>query len=130
MRATKEEVEKLLDFGFIEEAKYTTRLSNVIMVKKQSRKWRMCTDYTDLENACLKDTYRLPSIDRLMDKAAGQKILSFLYAYSSYNQIWIHHGDKENMTFMTNEANFFYEVISFDLKNAGATYQRRMDKVF
>ena len=31
---------------------------------------------------------------------------------------------------MTDFDNFYYEVMSFGLKNAGATYQRLMDQIF
>ena len=90
----------------------------------------MCTNYTNLNKACPKDTYPLPSIDRLVDDAAGHKVLSFLDAYSGYNQIPMYPPDKEKTTFIMEEANFYYEVMSFGLKNAGAIYQRLMDKVF
>jgi len=46
--------------GFIQEAQYTTWLSNVVFVKKENGKWRMCTD---LNKACPKDSYSLSSID-------------------------------------------------------------------
>jgi len=42
----------------------------------------------------------------------------------------MHPGDKENIAFKTNEENYFYEVMSFGLKNVGATYQRLIDKIF
>jgi len=42
----------------------------------------------------------------------------------------MHPKDKLKTTFMTNNANYFYEVMPFELKNAGAMYQRLMDKVF
>jgi len=71
-----------------------------------------------------------PEHYRLVDGAAGQKIMSFLDAYSGYNQISMHPRDKEKTAFMTADANYYYEVMPFDLKNAGATYQRLMDKVF
>jgi len=57
-------------------------------------------------------------------------MLSFLDAYSGYNQISMHPKDKEKTTFTIDDANYFYEVMSFGLKNAGATYQRLMDKIF
>jgi len=38
--------------------------------------------------------------------------------------------DKLKTAFITEEANFYYEVMPFGLKNAGATYQRFMDRVF
>ena len=69
-KATIEETDKLLQAGFIQEAQYTTWLANVVLVKKPNGKWRMCIDYTDLNKACMKDSYPLPSIDRLVDGAS------------------------------------------------------------
>jgi len=42
----------------------------------------------------------------------------------------MHQRDKTKITFLTNDVNYYYEVMSFDLKKAGVTYQRLMDKVF
>jgi len=99
-------------------------------VKKANGKWRMCVDYTDLNKACLRDAYPLPNIDRLVDGAAGNKVLSFLDAYFGYNQIPMAASDMNKTAFITDDANYFYRVMPFGLKNAGATYQRLMDKVF
>jgi len=90
----------------------------------------MCVDYTNLNKACPRDAYPLPNIDWLVDGAAGNKVLSFLDAYSSYNQIPIAASDMNKTAFITDDANYFYRVMPFGLKNAGATYQRLMDKVF
>jgi len=128
--AAKVEAEKLLNAGFIEKAQYTTLLSNVVLVKKDNGKWRMCVNYTDLNKACPRDAYPLPNIDRLVDGAAGNKVLSFLDAYSGYNQIPMAVSDMNKIAFITDDANYFYRVMPFGLKNAGATYQRLMDKVF
>jgi len=129
-KATQEETDKLVQARFIQKAHYTTWLANVVMVKKANGKWRMCVDYTDLNKACPKDSYPLPIIDRLVDGAAGNQILSFLDAYSRYNQIQMHHRDQEKTAFKTDSDNFFYKVMPFGLKNVGATYQRLMDYVF
>ncbi|GAU46453.1 hypothetical protein TSUD_402200 [Trifolium subterraneum] len=55
-------------------------LANVVLVKKSNEKWRMCVDFTDLNKACPKDPYPLPSIDRLIDGAseAFQQLKVFL----------------------------------------------------
>jgi len=90
----------------------------------------MCIDYTDLNKACPRDPYPLPNIDRLVDGAAGNKVLSFLDAYSGYNQIPMAASDMHKTAFITDDANYFYRVMPFGLKNGGATYQRLMDKVF
>jgi len=128
--AVKAEGDKLLSAGFIEEAQYTTWLSNVVLVKKANGKWRMCVEYTDLNKACPRDAYPLPNIDQLVDDAAGNKVLSFLDAYFGYNQIPMAAFDMNKTAFITDDANYFYRVMPFGLKNAGATYQRLMDKVF
>jgi hypothetical protein len=117
-----EEVAKLKKAQFIEEIKYPEWLANVVMVKKNNGKWRMCVDFTDLNKACPKDPYPLPSIDRLIEGASGYKTLSFMDAYSSYNQIKMNATDAPNTAFMTNTCNYFYKVMPFGLKNAGATY--------
>nr|KYP35142.1 Retrovirus-related Pol polyprotein from transposon 17.6 [Cajanus cajan] len=90
----------------------------------------MCTDYTDLNKACPKDAYPLPHIDALVDGAAGHHMLSFLDAYSGYNQIPMYPPDEAKTAFITDSANFCYKVMPFSLRNAGATYQRLMDKIF
>jgi len=101
------EVEKLLNVRFIVEAHYTTWLSNVVLVKKANGQWRMCVDYTDLNKACPRDAYPLPNIDRLVDGAADNKVLSFLDTYSGYNQIPMAATDMNKTTFITDNANYF-----------------------
>ncbi|XP_057758224.1 uncharacterized protein LOC130978235 [Arachis stenosperma] len=100
------------------------------MVKKHNGKWRMCVDFTDLNKACPKNSYHLPSIDCLVDNASGFEKLSFMDAYSGYNQIQMHPSNQNKTAFITEYGNYCYKVMPFGLKNTGATYQRLMDKVF
>ncbi|XP_065030515.1 uncharacterized protein LOC135653032 [Musa acuminata AAA Group] len=129
-RAIQEEVDRLLAAGFIEEAKYPRWLSNVVLVKKHNGSWRMCVDYTSLNSACPKDCYPLPKIDQLVDATAGHARLSFMDAYSGYNQIRMAPDDREHTAFLTDQGIYFYKVMPFGLKNAGATYQRTVNKMF
>jgi len=128
-QAIKEETQKLLAAGHIREIQYPEWLANVVLVKKSSGKWRMCVDFTNLNKAFPKDSYHLPSIDALVDSASGCKLLSFLDAFSGYNQIKMHPMDEEKTAFMMERSCYCYRVMPFGLKNAGATYQRLMDKV-
>jgi len=125
----KEETQKLLSARHIREIQYPEWLASVVLVKKANGKWRMCVDFTDLNKACPKDSYPLPSINALVDSASGCKMLSFLDAFSGYNQIKMHPRDESKTTFMTETCSYCYKVMPFGLKNTGATYQRLMDKV-
>ena len=57
--AVRQETSKLLKADFFREVHYPDWLSNVVMVKKTSGKWRMCVDFTDLNKACPKDSFPL-----------------------------------------------------------------------
>ncbi|PKA54406.1 RNA-directed DNA polymerase like [Apostasia shenzhenica] len=129
-RAIREEVEKLLAAGFIREITYPSWLANMVVVKKNSEKWRMCVDFTDLNKACPKDFYFLSKIDRLVDCSTGYLMMSFVDAFSGYHQIRMAKNDEEHTSFITDQGTFCYKVMPFSLKNAGATYQRMIDTVF
>ena len=115
--------------GHIREIQYPEWLTNMVLIKKANGKWRMCVDFTDLNKPCPKDSYLLPNIDALVDSASGCRLLSFLDAFSGYNQIMTHPRDECKIAFMTELSCYFYKAMPFGLKNAGATYQRLMDKV-
>jgi hypothetical protein len=86
----------------------------------------VCVDYTSLNKHCPKEPFPLPRIDQIIDSTAGCTRLSFLDAYSGYNQIKLKKEDEEMTAFITPYGVFCYQVMSFSLKNAGATYQRMM----
>ena len=125
----KEETKKLLSVDHIREIQYPEWLANVVLMKKANEKWRMCVDFMDLNKACSKDSYPLPSIDTLVDSASGCRLLNFFDAFSGYNQIKMHPRDECKTMFMTELSCYCYTVMPFGLKNARATYQRLMDKV-
>ena len=129
-KAINGEVEKLLKAKFIREVNYPEWISNVVLVKKANGKWRMCVKFTDLNKACPKDSFPLPKIDQLVDSTVGHGLLSFMDEFSGYNQIPIFEQDEESTSFTTIQGLFCYRVMSFGLKNAGATYQRLVNKVF
>ena len=76
------------------------------MVKKANGKWRMCVDFTDLNRACPKDSYPLPQIDNLVDSTARHKLLSFMDAFSSYNQIRLKETNQEKTFFVISQGLF------------------------
>jgi hypothetical protein len=129
-RAIAEEVAKLLKAGLVKEVDYPEWLANVVLVKKANNKWRMCVDFTDLNKACPKDSFLLPRIDLLVDSTSGHQLLSFMDAFSGYNQIQMAEEDQEKTSFITDRGLYCYKAMPFGLKNAGATYQRLVNKMF
>ena len=87
-------------------------------------------DYTNLNKTCPKDIFPLPRIDLIVDASARHGMLSFMDAFSCYHQIPMHPPDAEKTAFITPHRLYCYYVMPFGLKNAGATYQRLVTKIF
>ena len=124
-----EETKKLLYARFIREVTHPEWIANVVLVKKANGKYRMCVDYTDLNKACPKANYPLPTIDQLVDSTAYHWLYSFINTAKGYHQIPMKKEDEEKTSFITHEGLYCYKVMPFGLKNAGATYQRLMNHV-
>ena len=85
----KEELQKLLNAGFINSISDSEWVSPLVIVPKKNEKWRVCVDYRVLNKATQKDHFPLPFIDQVLDSLAGKKFFSFLDGFSGYNQIKI-----------------------------------------
>ena len=123
-------MEKLLEARFIRKVEYPNWLANMVVVPKKEEKWRVCIDYTNLNNACLKDSFPLSHIDQIVDSTAEQELLFFLDAFFEYHQIPMALVDEEKTAFITSHELYCYKVMPFELKNADATYQRLITKIF
>lgn len=100
------------------------------MVPKKNGKWRVCVDYSDLNNFYPKDSFSLPRINKIMDTTTRHELLSFVDAYFRYNQIPMLLKDAGKTAFTTPMGTYCYNVMSFGLKIVGATYQRRVSTLF
>ncbi|GLT31014.1 hypothetical protein SLA2020_057820 [Shorea laevis] len=128
--AIDEEIQKLLQAGFIRRVEYFEWVSNPVLVKKPNGKWRMCIDFTNLNEACPKDLHPLPNVKKLVERAAGHERMSFLDASLGYHQVQLLLDDQEKTAFYAGDAIYCYVMMSFGLKNAGATYQKLVQIVF
>ena len=129
-KAINEEVDKLLQASAIREVEYPEWLANVVLVKKENGKWRLCIDFTDVNRACPKASFPLPRIDLIVDATAGHELLNFMDAFSGYNQIRMDPDDQDKTSFVTGQGTYCYRVMPFGLKNAEATYQRLVNRMF
>ena len=101
-----------------------------MIVKKKSGRSQVCIDFINLNKACLKDSFPIPRIDQLVDATVGHSQMSFLDAFQRYHQIPLALGDQKKTNFVTPNGNYHYKVMHFGLKNARATYQRMMTRMF
>jgi hypothetical protein len=122
--AAKAEVHRLLEAKFIEPIAYPTWLANVVMVQKKSGKWRMCIDFNSLNKAYPKDNFPLPRIDKIVDSAAGCEVMSLLYCFSDYHQIYMKEEDKASTSFITPFGTHCFIRMPEGLKNVESTFSR------
>lgn len=61
-------------------------------------------------------------MNQLVDNMVRYGMLSFLDAFSGYHQISIDPSDAKKTAFITDQGTYWYRVMPFSLKNAGATY--------
>ncbi|GKV39439.1 hypothetical protein SLEP1_g47204 [Rubroshorea leprosula] len=128
--AIDEETQKLLQAGFIRRVEYSEWVSNPVLVKKPNGRWRMCVDFTNLNDACPKDPHPLPNVEKLVERAAGHERMSFLDASSGYHQVQLLLDYQEKTAFYAGDAIYCYVMMPFGLKNAGATYQKLVQIIF
>jgi hypothetical protein len=82
----KEEVERLLEAGFIQTCRYAEWISSIVPIeKKNTDKIRVCVDFHDLNRATPKDEYPMPVAEDLINKASCHKMISFLDGNVGYN---------------------------------------------
>ena len=86
--------------------------------------------FTNLNEAGPKESFLVPRNDQMVGATAGHELLIFMDAYSGYNQIPMYPWDDEHMAFITDHGLYCDKVMPFGLKNAGATYQRLVNKIF
>jgi hypothetical protein len=128
----KEEMVRLLNAGFIRPCRYTEWVSNIIPMEKNTGKIWVCIDFRNLNKTTPKDEYPMPIADMLTNNASGHRVISFLDANAGYNQIFIVEEDMPKTAFCCPSFIDLFEwfIMTFGLKNTGATYQRAMNLIF
>nr|GEV07999.1 reverse transcriptase domain-containing protein [Tanacetum cinerariifolium] len=144
----KKEVEKLFDAGLIYPIFDSPWVSPVHCVSKKGgftvvknkeneliptrlvTGWRVCIDYRKLNEATRKDHFRVPFMDQMLERLAGNEYYCFLDGFSGYFQIPIDPCNQEKTTFTCPYGTFAYRLMPFGLCNAPGTFQRCMLAIF
>ncbi|MCO5547001.1 hypothetical protein L7F22_000441 [Adiantum nelumboides] len=129
-KIVQEELEKLIECGFIYPIEHSEWVSPIVIVPKKNGKFRVCVDLKNLNATTRRDHYPLPYSEHVLERVAGKEAYSFLDGYSGYNQITIALEDQAKTTFITEFGVFAFHVMAFGLTNAPATFQRLINTAF
>lgn len=94
----------------------------MVPVRKKNGGIRVCVYFRNLNRCSLKDDYPLPKMDHILQKMVGSHRISMIDGFLGYNQIVVHHDDKEKTTFRKTWGTFMYDKMSFGLMKVGGTF--------
>jgi hypothetical protein len=121
--------QEMFDAGLIENSK-AEYASQVVIVRREGRDPRFCIDYRAINAISRDDPYMLPRIEDILQSMEGMKYFSTIDLFSAYWQVPVKEDDKWKTAFITPKGKFQWRVMPFGLKNAPATFQRMMNKIF
>lgn len=122
-------VNDMLAKGVIEESD-SLWSSQIVLVKKKDNSIRFCIDFRKLNEITTKDSHSIPRIESILDALSGLNYYSTIDLKSGYLQVKVAKGDKLKTTFsIPGGGHWNFNVMPFGLCNAGATFQRLMEKV-
>ncbi|XP_078250227.1 uncharacterized protein LOC144589461 [Pogona vitticeps] len=102
--------------------------SPIVLVDKPDGSIRFCVDYRKLNRVTTPDAYPMPRLDNLIETIGGCRFISSLDLVKGYWQLRIDPRDQEKTAFCSPFGLYEFQVLSFGLRNAPATFQRLMDQ--
>ncbi|GFX01863.1 retrovirus-related Pol polyprotein from transposon 412 [Trichonephila clavipes] len=99
----------------------------VVLIPKPNNQFRLCVDYRKLNEVTVSDTYPLPRIDDILQKAKHTAYISTIDLKSGYHQVNVNPAYRDKTAFVCPFGTYRFKRMPFGLKNAPATFQRLMD---
>ena len=99
----------------------STKIS-IFFVFKKNEKLRLCIDYKNLNTVIVKNRHSLSLITKTLNRFNKFKQFIKLNFKNVYHRIRIKRDDEWKTTFCTRYEHFKYQIISFKLVNAFATF--------
>ena len=122
------QVEELLADGLISES--TSAWAHpIVCVAKPDNTIRLCVNYTDVNAVTIPDRSPMPRIDDLLQEVSKSKYISTLDCTSGYWQLSVHPESRDKTAFTTHRGLYEWNVLSFGLRNAGASFQKTINTI-
>ena len=103
--------------------------SPIVLVIKKDGGVRFCVDYRKLNKVAKFDACPMPRIEKLIDTVGPAKVISTLDLAKGYWQIPMDKGSRDKTAFTIPFGLYEFEVMSFGLHSAPATFQRMINHV-
>ena len=117
------EMIKLRDVGIIKPIRHSSWVSNLVPVRKKNGDIRLCVDFRNLNISSLKDNYGLPSMEAMLQRVTGSKLMPMMDGFSGYNQVVVKESEQFKTSFTTPWGTYVYVRMPFGLINVGETFQ-------
>lgn len=122
------EIKYMLDHN-IAEPSSSDWASPCLLVGKPDGTVRFCTDFRKVNSLTKPDCFPLPRIEDCVDQVGSAKFVTKFDLLKGYWQVPLTKRAQEISSFVTPFGLFSYQVMSFGLRNAPATFQRLMNRV-
>ncbi|GJY12952.1 reverse transcriptase domain-containing protein [Tanacetum coccineum] len=110
--------------------KVVTNDNNELILTRLVTGWCVCIDYVKLNDATHKDHFRLPLMDQMLERLAGNEFYYFLDGFLGISKNLSIPKTKKKTTFTCPFGTFAYRRMPFGLCNALGTFQRFMVAIF